>query len=141
VRNADSPSLKASQSFGAECRSKISKPCVAANVIVCLIRQANCPFDQPLRRLEKLFLCQSRFTERLRREFTHTSRHRRCHRRRGETDCQKSRHHRPYSYHHQVQYMFLSGKRHICHRELETSYQKATALPITSAIARRSETR
>ena len=42
-----------------------SSPEVAANALVCLIHQANYLFDQQLRQLEKAFLHEGGFTERL----------------------------------------------------------------------------
>ena len=42
-----------------------SPPEVAANTLVCLIHQTNYPLDQQLRQLEKVFLKDGGFTERL----------------------------------------------------------------------------
>jgi len=42
-----------------------SSPEVAANTIICLIHQTNYLLDQQLRQLEKAFLEEGRFTERL----------------------------------------------------------------------------
>jgi four helix bundle suffix protein len=42
-----------------------SPPEVAANAIICLIHQANYLLDQQLRQLEKQFLDEGGFTERL----------------------------------------------------------------------------
>jgi four helix bundle suffix protein len=43
-------------------------PEVAANTIICLIHQTNYLLDQQLRQLEKAFLAEGGFTERLYRE-------------------------------------------------------------------------
>jgi four helix bundle suffix protein len=47
---------------------------VAANALVCLIHQANYLLDQQLRQLEKQFLSEGGFTERL---YTKRQQHRR----------------------------------------------------------------
>jgi restriction system protein len=56
---------KENRSYGTKTYVEASPPEVAANAIICLIHQANYLLDQQLRQLEKQFLDEGGFTERL----------------------------------------------------------------------------